>query len=101
MSNYGYGSAKAGFSTYLSGLRQRLEGTGVSVIDVKPGFVNTPMTKGLDIPSIMLASPDKVAEGIFKAYKRNYEVVYTPFYWRWIMLLIKLMPAFLFRRLKI
>src|ERR1700709_2942426 len=60
-SNYIYGSAKAGFSAFLSGLRNRLASKGVHVITVKPGFVDTKMTEGMNLPSLLTAQPEEVA----------------------------------------
>ena len=99
-SNYVYGSAKAGFSVYLQGLRNRLSFAGVRVLTAKPGFVDTPMTFGL--PRLFLvASPEKVGEGIVRALVRGHEVVYLPWFCRWVMLLLKLMPDRFRKRLKL
>jgi short-subunit dehydrogenase len=99
-SNYVYGSAKAGFSVYLQGLRNRLSFAGVRVLTVKPGFVDTPMTFGL--PRLFLvASPEEVAEGIVRALRRGNEVVYLPWFWRWLMLILKLIPDGIRKRLKL
>ena len=99
-SNYLYGSAKAGFSVYLQGLRNRLSFAGVRVLTVKPGFVDTPMTFGL--PRLFLvASPEKVGHAIVQALRRGREVVYLPWFWRWVMLLLKLMPDRFRKRLRL
>lgn len=99
-SNYLYGSAKAGFSIYLQGLRNRLFFSGVRVLTVKPGFVDTPMTFGL--PRLFLvASPEKIGEGIVRALRRGNEVVYLPWFWRWVMLVLKLIPDRIRKRLKL
>ena len=99
-SNYLYGSAKAGFSVYLQGLRNRLFFAGIRVLTVKPGFVDTPMTFGL--PRLFLvASPEDVAEGIVRALRRGNEVVYLPWFWRWVMLVLKLIPDRIRKRLKL
>ena len=66
-SNYVYGAAKAGFTAFLSGLRNRLAGTGVRVVTVKPGFVRTKMTAGLKLPGPLTAEPEEVAEAIYRA----------------------------------
>ena len=98
--NYVYGAAKAGFATYLSGLRNRLTRAGGHVVTVKPGFVDTAMTWGL--PGLFLvASPEKVADDIFAAVARRRNVIYTPFFWRWIMLIIRHIPEFIFKKMKI
>ncbi len=93
-----YGSSKSAFSEYLSGLRAKMFSKGVKVITVKPGFVDTPMTKGLKVPKVLLASPEKVAMDIYKAVLRGKDIVYTPFYWRYIMCIVKAIPEFMFKR---
>jgi decaprenylphospho-beta-D-erythro-pentofuranosid-2-ulose 2-reductase len=99
-SNYLYGSAKAAVSTFLSGMRQRLAGSGIQVVTVKPGFVDTPMTR--DFPKGPLwAKPDAVARGIVKAIDAGSGVVYLPGFWWAIMAVIKLIPEFVFKRLKL
>jgi short-subunit dehydrogenase len=100
-SNYLYGSAKAGFSTYLSGLQQRLYKSNVHVLNVKPGFVDTKMTKNLNLPKLLTSSPISVAEDIFKAQKKNKDVIYTKWFWKWIMLIIKLIPVRIYKRLSL
>lgn len=100
LGNYVYGAAKAGFATYLSGLRNRLTRAGGHVVTVKPGFVDTGMTWGL--PGMFLvASPEKVAEDIQKAVRKKRNVIYTPFFWRYIMLIIIHVPEFIFKKMKI
>ncbi len=101
MSNYMYGSAKAGFTAYLSGLRNRLSRSNVRVLTVKPGFVATRMTEGLNLPAALTASPQKVAEDIFRAQKRGNPVVYSRWFWRFIILLIVHIPERIFQKLKI
>ena len=98
--NYVYGAAKAGFHTYLSGLRNRLTRAGGHVVTVKPGFVDTAMTWGL--PGMFLvAAPEAVADDIMKAVKKRRNVIYTPFFWRYIMLIIRHIPEPIFKKLKI
>lgn len=99
-SNYFYGAAKGGLSLFLQGLRNRLAATPVHVLTVKPGFVDTPMTQGLD-GLFLVAAPAKVADDIVRAYKKKRDVLYTPFFWRWIMLIIKLIPERIFKKLKL
>jgi short-subunit dehydrogenase len=99
-SNYVYGAAKAMVSTLLSGLRQRLHGRGVRVVDVRPGFVDTPMTAAFR-KGALWAQPDKVARDIVSAVDRGAGVVYTPGFWRWIMLVIRHIPEFVFVRIKL
>ncbi len=98
--NYVYGAAKAGFATYLSGLRNRLTRAGGHVVTVKPGFVDTAMTWGID-GMFLVATPDKVAADILKAVRKKRNVLYTPFFWRWIMLIIRLVPEPIFKKLSI
>ena len=98
-SNYWYGSAKSAFSEFLSGMRQRLHGTGVSVITVKPGFVKTAMTVHLKGPPLIASTPERVAADIIKAFKKHKSIIYTPCYWRIIMLILNLIPEAIFKRL--
>jgi len=100
VSNYVYGAAKAGFHTYLAGLRNRMRKSGVHVLTVKPGFVDTAMTWGLE-GMFLVASPQSVARDINRAVKRKRNVIYTPWFWRYIMLIIIHIPEFIFKRLKI
>ncbi|QKX15653.1 SDR family oxidoreductase [Microbulbifer sp. YPW1] len=96
-SNYVYGSAKAMVSVFLAGLRHRLFGKGVNVLDVRPGFVDTPMTKAFD-KGPLWAQPESVAEGMVAAIDRGKAVVYLPFFWAWIMRIVRNLPSFLFLR---
>ena len=98
-SNYMYGSAKAGFTAYLSGLRNRLEKAGVHVMTVKPGFCRTKMTESLELPAALTAEPEQVASAIFNGLKDKRNVIYTRWMWRWIMLVIKCIPEFIFKKL--
>ncbi|MEM9344346.1 MAG: SDR family NAD(P)-dependent oxidoreductase [Pseudomonadota bacterium] len=98
--NYVYGSAKAGFHTYMSGLRNRLTRSGAHAITVKPGFVDTAMTWGLE-GMFLVASPDAVARDILNAVKKRKDVIYTPFFWRYIMLIIRNIPERIFKKLSV
>ena len=100
-SNYFYGSAKAGFSAYLSGLRNRLSRSNVQAITVKPGFVDTKMTEGMSLPPFLTSQPEEVAENIYKSWKNGRNVVYAKWFWRWIMLVIKIIPEGIFKKLKL
>ncbi len=100
-SNYIYGSAKAGFTAYLSGLRNRMFRHGVHVMTVKPGFVRTRMIEGMDTPGVLTASPVKVAKRISKAIRKKPDVVYVLPIWSIIMLVIRLIPETVFKRLKL
>ncbi|MHA6236533.1 SDR family oxidoreductase [Pseudomonas fluorescens group sp. PF-69] len=97
-SNYLYGTAKAAVSTYCEGLRARLFKIGVSVTTVKPGFVESPMTTGLALPNILIAKPEKVAHQIVHAIEKKTNTLYTPRFWLFIMLIIKSLPSFIFKR---
>lgn len=99
-SNYVYGAAKAGLSTYLAGLRNKLAKQQIHVMTVKPGFVDTQMTFGL--PGMFLvADPNKVGEKIVKAIDKKTDVLYVPWFWRYIMLIIKSIPERVFKRLSL
>jgi short-subunit dehydrogenase len=99
-SNYLYGAAKGGLSIFLQGLRNRLSHAGVQVITVKPGFVDTRMTFGH--PRLFLvATPESVARGIYKAIVQRKDVVYLPWFWRYIMLVLRLIPERAFKRLRL
>ncbi|WP_212004377.1 SDR family oxidoreductase [Chitinophaga sp. HK235] len=100
-SNYIYGSAKAGFTAYLSGLRNRLFRSGVHVMSVQPGFVNTRMTQHLNLPPLLTAQPDQVANAVFKAAQRSRNVLYVKWPWKYIMLIIKMIPEGIFKKLKL
>jgi len=97
-SNYVYGAAKGGLQTYLDGLRHRLHGRGVSVVDIRPGFVDTPMTAAFDRGGPLWATPERVARDIHRAMQDGRAVVYTPWFWRWIMLVIRLVPRAVMHR---
>jgi short-subunit dehydrogenase len=97
--NYIYGTAKAGLSTFLSGLRQRLYRTPVRIVTVKPGMVRTKMTAGRSGP--LMTTPDRIAPSLLRACFRGRGVVYLPWYWRPIMFLIRAIPESLFRRISI
>jgi hypothetical protein len=99
--NYVYGSAKAGFTAFLSGLRNRLAKTGVHVVTVKPGFVATRMTEGIDLPKLLTAAPAEVAAAVHLAEARRRDVVYVRPVWRLVMLVIRLLPERLFKRMRI
>jgi short-subunit dehydrogenase len=99
-SNYIYGAAKAGLTVFLQGLRNRLFSSGVSVTTIKPGFVDTAMTWGR--PGLFLvASPQAAAKRIVEAALKGEDEAYVPRFWRPVMLLIRLIPEKLFKRLKL
>jgi decaprenylphospho-beta-D-erythro-pentofuranosid-2-ulose 2-reductase len=97
-SNFVYGSAKAGFTAFLSGLRNRLD-RRIHVITVKPGYVATRMTAGMKLPQLLTAQPDEVARAIFRAQMNGYDMIYVRPVWRLIMLIIRFIPEKLFKRL--
>ncbi|MEM5450546.1 SDR family oxidoreductase [Paraburkholderia guartelaensis] len=97
-SNYLYGSAKAALSAFCEGLNARLFKAGAHVVTIKPGFVATPMTAGLPLPGPLVATPDKVAADITRAIEKNRDVIYTPWFWSLIMLIIRSVPRFFFKR---
>ena len=99
-SNYVYGSAKAMVTSFTSGLRQRLHKSGVTVLTIKPGFVDTPMTADLD-KSALWSTPEKVAERIVMSFRCKCDVIYTPWFWRGIMRIIKAIPETIFKRLSL
>lgn len=100
-SNYLYGSAKAAFTAYLSGLRNRLYESQVHVLTVKPGFVATQMTANMDLPEKLTAQPKEVAMAIYKAQQKKKNVLYTKWMWKWIMLIIKNIPESKFKKMSI
>jgi len=100
-SNYIYGSSKAGFTAYLSGLRNRLAKRGVHVVTVLPGFVDTAMTAGMDLPKPLTAQPTEVAEAIQRAVQGKKNTVYARRIWQLIMLVIRSIPEGIFKKLSI
>ena len=100
-SNFIYGSAKAGLSAYLSGLRNYLFSRKVHVLTIKPGFVDTKMTEGLPLNPALTATPKQAAEGIYKAFRKKKNTAYVLPVWRIIMLIIKNIPEFIFKKLKL
>ena len=100
-SNYVYGSAKAAVSAFLSGLRQRMAKCNVDVLTIKPGFVDTPMTAAIPNKGALWATPDNIAAGIVRAMDKRRSVVYLPWFWGLIMLVIKHIPEPVFKKLKL
>ncbi len=97
---YVYGAAKAALNTFLEGLRGRLGAAGVAVVTIKPGFVDTPMTAHLP-KNFLFVPPERVARDVHRAMTRGASVVYTPGFWKYIMLLLRAIPAPIFRKLPI
>ncbi len=99
-SNYVYGTAKGAVSIFLQGLRNRLHGRGVRVVTIKPGFVDTPMTANFP-KNLLWADAPSVGRGVYRAVCGGSDVVYLPWFWRPIMLLIRLVPERMFKRLRL
>jgi decaprenylphospho-beta-D-erythro-pentofuranosid-2-ulose 2-reductase len=97
-SNYFYGAAKGGLQLLAEGLRHRLYSAGVQVLDIRPGFVVTRMTEHLPHGSILWAEPDRVASEIQRAIARRRAVLYTPWFWRVILAIVRGLPRPLFHR---
>lgn len=100
-SNYLYGSAKAGFTAYLSGLRNELYPHSVQVSTILPGFVYTKMTEHLTLPPLLTATPEQVAEAIIRGLEKGKDVIYVKWFWRWIMFIIRNIPESIFKKLKL
>ena len=99
-SNYVYGASKGALNVFLEGVRARLDRVGVQVLTIKPGFVATPMTAHLP-QGPLFAKPSQVARGIVKAIEKRRDVVYLPGFWRVIMLIIRLIPGRIFKKLNV
>jgi decaprenylphospho-beta-D-erythro-pentofuranosid-2-ulose 2-reductase len=100
-SNYVYGTAKAAVTTFCEGLRARMFKKGVHVLTIKPGIVDTPMTEGMDLPKVLLATPEAIAADIVRAIDRKKDTLYTPLPWKFVMLGITLLPERIFKNLKL
>jgi short-subunit dehydrogenase len=96
--NPGYNTSKAGLTTYLEALRNRLTRCGVNVLTVKPGFVATDMLKAAQNPMFPI-TPEKAAEDIYGAMRKRKQQIYTPWFWTWIMLVVRNIPSVMFRRM--
>lgn len=99
--NYIYGAAKAGFTAFLSGLRNRLAKQGVHVLTVLPGFVNTRMTEGMDLPARLTADPAELGDRIWQATVAKRNIIYVRRVWWLVMCIIRNIPEFIFKRLKL
>ncbi len=99
--NYVYGSAKAGLTAFLSGLRNRLAKKGVHVVTVLPGFVATKMTDAMDLPVKLTAQPREVAEAVLQAIQKKYNVIYVKPIWQLIMMIVRNIPERIFKGMKI
>jgi decaprenylphospho-beta-D-erythro-pentofuranosid-2-ulose 2-reductase len=96
-----YASAKAGFSTYLSGLRNKCFKDQVHVMTVQPGFVYTKMTENQQLPKAITSTPVEVADIIYNAYLKKKNRIYVKWFWRFIMLIIECIPEFMFKKMKL
>ncbi|HEV2276488.1 MAG TPA: SDR family oxidoreductase [Acidobacteriaceae bacterium] len=99
-SNYVYGASKGALNIFLDGVRNRIDRDGVHVLTIKPGFVATPMTAGLP-RNALFASPDEIAKGIVRAVGLRRDMAYVPWFWAAIMLIIRLVPGRLFKKLNL
>ncbi len=99
-SNYVYGTAKGAVTIFMQGLRQRLHKSGVQVLTIKPGFVDTPMTAEFK-KGLLWATPERIALSIASAIEKRRDVVYAPWFWAWIMGVIRLIPEWIFKKLKL
>lgn len=100
-SNYIYGSAKGALTIYLSGLRNRLSRSHVRVMTVLPGFVRTKMTQDMDLPETLLSEPEDLAHKVYRAYLSKEDIVYVKWFWRFIMLAIRLIPEGIFKNMRL
>lgn len=99
-SNYIYGAAKGMVSLYLQGLRGRLYPSGIDVIDIRPGFVDTPMTQAFK-KGALWASPEQVAQCIVSGIRKKKHTIYAPWFWRIIMMIVRSIPETIFKRMKL
>ncbi len=99
-SNYVYGAAKGALTIFAGGLRNRLSKSGVTVITIKPALVDTRMTAHMK-KGLLWVKPDVIARGIVRAVDAKRDVVYLPWFWRWIMLVIRLIPERIFKKTKL
>jgi hypothetical protein len=100
-SNYVYGTAKGAVTVFLQGMRNRLHRSGVQVLTIKPGFVDTPMTADIDKKGPLWARPEAIAQAILRGIEQRRDVIYAPWFWRWILAVIRLIPERLFKRLRL
>jgi len=96
-----YGSSKAGFNAYLSGLRNWCFKHNVHIMTVKPGFVYTRMTENMKLPGLLTSTPGQVADALFSGFKKKKNTIYIKWFWRYIMLIIKNIPEFQFKKMKL
>lgn len=99
--NYVYGAAKAGFTAFLSGVRNRLTSTGVHVVTVNPGFVRTRMLDGMTTPGALTAEPSEVGDAVLKAVERGRDIIYVRPIWWLVMMVIKSIPEKIFKKMSL
>ncbi len=99
--NYIYGASKAGLTTYLQGLRNRLHPSGIRVTTIKPGFMDTAMTYGMKLPRPLVAAPEAAAKSMVDKIVRGKDMAYVPFFWRYIMWIIKNIPEWQFKKMSV
>lgn len=100
-SNYVYGTAKGAVSIFLQGLSNRLHSANICVLNIKPGFVDTPMTATFKNKGALWAQPDTIAQGIYQAIEKRKSTVYLPRFWYLIMFVFRHLPETIFKRLKL
>lgn len=100
-SNYVYGTAKAAVTAFCEGLRARLHKSGVHVLTIKPGIVKTPMTEGFEAPEILKSEPETVAQDIVRGIDKEKDTIYTPWYWKYIMMGVVHLPGSVFKKINI
>jgi hypothetical protein len=100
-SNYVYGTAKAAVTTFCEGLRSRLHKNGVHVLTIKPGIVDTPMIEGMVVPAMLVAKPEQIACDIVKAIERNKDMIYSPWFWRFVMMIVIHIPQRIYNKINI
>lgn len=100
-SNYVYGTAKSAVATFLQGMRNRLHKSGIQVLTIKPGFVDTPMTAAFDKKGPLWSSPEIIAQGILRGIAKRRDVVYAPWFWWGVMAIIRAIPERVFKRLSL
>ncbi|HVW97476.1 MAG TPA: SDR family oxidoreductase [Mucilaginibacter sp.] len=96
-----YGSSKAAFTAYLAGLRNKCFKHHVHVMTVKPGFVYTRMTENMPLPAPLTSTPAELAEIVYRGFKKKKNTIYVKWFWRYIMLIIKNIPEFQFKKMKL
>jgi hypothetical protein len=100
-SNYVYGAAKGMVTIFMQGLRNRLDRKGVHVLTIKPGFVDTPMTAAFEKKGLLWATPEQIAQGIHRSVEKRRDTVYLPWFWRYIMLVIRHIPERVFKSMSL